>query len=240
MSLEVKKMEKNSFVSLTIVLVLVVLVSASSLTPALAETIKVDHLNALGMTVVDITGQPKMQVFVSHFDWGDNGAPRDLIRIFVWMAPLNKYAPVAYFTDSSKSVEHYQLVVYPYPTAVVLVNKWDIQVFRLGKTVFAYWTIPLVVPEETWIGPAGTTPIVTPAFTIPPGGLIFKGYGDIQTGADPPSSGPKYSQTTSWTGYFAHATLVCPKWHYCGDVGVSEGTYATMINTDRLVTTTYK
>jgi len=232
-------MKKKFVITAILAVVLVVIVSASSLAPALAATIVVDHANAAGSTVIEIAGQPKIRFLVSHFDWGDNGAPRDLIRIFIWMTPLNTYAPVAYFTDSSKSVEHYQLVVYPYPTSVVLVDKWDIQVFRLGKAVFAYWTMPLVVPEEKWIGPSGTTPMVTPAFTIPTGGLIFQGFGDVQTGTET-ATGLKYTQTIPWTGYSAHATLVCPKWHYCGDVGVSEGTYATMINTDRLVTTTYK
>ncbi len=232
-------MKKNFATTAIFVLILVVIVSASSIAPALAAEPAVDHSNAVGSAVIDIAGQPKIRFFVSHFDWGDNGAPRDLIRIFIWMAPLNMYAPVAYFTDSSKSLEHYQLIIAPYPTSLVLVNKWDIQVFRVGKTVFAYWTIPLAVPQETWIGPAGTQPIVTPAFTIPPGGIIFKGFGDVQTGTGT-SSGLKYSQTTPWTGYYAHATLVCPKWHYCGDVGVSEGAYATMINTEMLVTTTYK
>jgi hypothetical protein len=237
MSLEVKKMKKNLVISFALAFFLIVIVTSSSLAPALAATIIVDHANAAGNAVIEIAGQPKIRFFVSHFDWGDSGAPRDLIRIFIWMAPLNMYAPVAYFTDNSQSVDHYKIVVDPYPTAVELVDKWDIQVFRVGKAVFAYWTIPLVVPEEKWIGPSGT--IVTPAFTIPPGGIIFKGFNEVQTGTET-YSGLKYSQDMPWTGYYAHATLVCPQWHYCGDVGISEGAYATMINTDRLVTTTYK
>jgi hypothetical protein len=238
MSLEVKKMKKNFVISVTLAVFLVVIVSASSLAPALAAS-AVDHANAAGSAVIEIAGQPKIEFFVTHYDWGDNGAPRDLIRVFIWMAPLNRYAPVAYFTDNSQSVDHYKIVVAPYPTAVVLVDKWDIQVFRIGKAVFAYWTVPLVVPEEKWIGPSPTPPIVTPAFTIPPGGIIFKGFGDKQTGTET-VSGLKYTQTTSWTAYYAHATLVCPQWHYCGNVGESEGSFATMINTDKLVTTTYK
>jgi hypothetical protein len=234
MSLEVKKMKKNFVITSTLAVLLVVIVSASSLAPALAQTSVVDHANAAGSAVIEIAGQPKIRFLVTHFDWGDNGAPRDLIRIFIWIAPLNKYVPVAYFTDNSQSVDHYKIVIAPYPTAVVLVDKWDIQVFRIGKAVFAYWTVPLVVPEEKW-GPS-----VTAAFTIPPGGLIFNGFGDKQTVTEEPYLGLKCRQDTTWTGYCAHATLICPQWHYFGNVGESEGEFATMINTVKLVTTTYK
>jgi hypothetical protein len=239
MSMEVKKMKKYFVISATLAVLLVFIVSASSLTPALAASSIVDHANAAGSAVIEIAGQPKIRFLVTHFDWGDSGAPRDLIRIFMWVAQFNIYAPVAYFTDNSQSLDHYKLIIYPYPTALVLADKWDIQVFRVGKAVFAYWTIPLAVPEEKWIGPPGTTPIVTPAFTIPAGGIILNGFGAVQTGTET-ASGVKYTQTIPWTGYYAHATLICPKWHYFGDVGVSEGAYATMINTDRLVMTTYK
>ena len=230
-------MKKNFVISVTLTVFLIIIISASSLAPAFAATIVVDHANAAGDVVINIAGQPKIRFMVTHFDWGDNGAPRDLVRIFIWIAPLNTYAPVAYFTDNSQSVDHYKIIVAPYPTSLVLVDKWDIQVFRVGKAVFAYWTIPLVVPEEKWVGPSGT--MVTPAFTIPPGGIIFKGFGDKQTGTET-FSGLKYTQTTPWTGYYAHATLVCPQWHYFGNVGESEGAYRTMIATDKLVTTTYK
>ena len=111
MSLEVKKLKKKFVITSTLAVLLVVIVSASSLAPALAATIAVDHANAAGNAVIEIAGQPKIEFFVTHFDWGDNGAPRDLIRVFIWMAPLNRYAPVAYFTDNSQSVDHYKMII---------------------------------------------------------------------------------------------------------------------------------
>jgi hypothetical protein len=102
----------------------------------------------------------------------------------------------------------------------------------------AVWTQALEVPDEYW-GPQGQQSLV-PAMTIPPGMLIFRGHGDVVSGSDR-SGGPSpkpYSQTITWTGYYADAAFVCLKWHFMGSVGVNDGKYQTNIRTDATVTTT--
>ena len=231
-------MKKNFVLGTIVAVFLIVLVLASSVAPALAETIIISHQNAQGRAVIDIAGHPKMRISVSHFDWDQSIGGRDVIQIWVWSSQLSRWLPVEYFTDNSQAVGYYQKFTVPYPTIIAKVDKCDIQVGRIGKTVFAYWTIPLVVPEEKW-GPTGA--LVTPAFTIPAGGLVFNGYGDVQTGSVTQSDPiyPYWTQTIDSTGYYAHATLVCPKWHYWGQVGESTGPDATSIRTDALVTTTF-
>ena len=232
-------MKKNFVLGTVVAVFLIVLVLASSVAPALAETIIISHQNAQGKAVIDIAGHPKMRLSVLHVDWDRSIGARDVIQIWVWHALANRWLPVAYFTDNSQAVGYYQKFTVIYPTIIEKVDKCDIQVGRIGKTVFAYWTIPLVVPEEKW-GPTGV--IITPEFTIPAGGLVFKGYGDVQTVSGEKQSDPIYpywTQTIDSTGYNAHATLVCPKWHYWGQIGESTGPDATSIRTDALVTTTF-
>ena len=58
-------MKKNSVLGTVVAVFLIVLVLASSVAPALAETIIISHQNAQGQAVIDIAGHPKMRLSVS-------------------------------------------------------------------------------------------------------------------------------------------------------------------------------
>ena len=66
-----------------------------------------------------------------------------------------------------------------------LVRRDQIQIFGVCKTVFVYWTIPLVAQATT----------NTPAVTLPPGCLVLRGFGDLISSVRPGSypSGWSYS-----------------------------------------------
>ena len=93
-----------------------------------------------------------------------------------------------------------------------------------------------MIPEETWVIPGGPT-FVTPAVTIPPGCLILKGYGDVNTGTEIMGPFPSgWMINNEWTGYDSCATFICPAWHYCGPVGSSA---ECSIHTDQTMTATH-
>jgi hypothetical protein len=91
-----------------------------------------------------------------------------------------------------------------------LVKPWQIGVYKLCDTVVVYWAIPLVCL-------ASDAPNPTPAVTIPPGIIMFKGYGDI---VSPAAVGPLNFGTAGWTiaysqhYYYATATFFCQDWNY--------------------------
>jgi hypothetical protein len=95
----------------------------------------------------------------------------------------------------------------------VLVKPWQIGVLRIGKTNFVFWTIPLVAP-------ATDEPNPTPEVVIPPGMLVLRGYGEPISGhAGPLPVGPNgWILETDGSYYLASATLLCPRWRYCGPV----------------------
>ena len=237
-------MKKSVSLKASLFLILGLTILATGVAPAFAATTVLDHQTAEGYTHINIPDHPEMVVYVHHNDWAQSGGPRDVFRITMWFAPLNSFVPVRYFTDNAQSVEFYKKLVGPYPVGVDLVKPCDIQVCRLGRTVFASWTISLKVPEIKWYNPSNPSlpPYITPAVTIPPGFIIFNGFGDAQAGTitKPTFPGLTYTQTITWTGYDARATFVCPMWHYLGPVGESTGAYSTTIWTDALVTTAFQ
>jgi hypothetical protein len=110
-----------------------------------------------------------------------------------------------------------------------LVKSWQMQVFRIGKTSYVLWTIPLVVP-------ATGSPNPTPEVVLPPGLLVLRGYGDSMSSSLPPTGFLQF-KPSNWlyridtaSHYTAHATLFCLRWRYFGPVGED---YAPMSVADR-------
>jgi hypothetical protein len=203
-----------------------------------------DHVNAYGSTVIDIEDHPNIVFDGYHIDSGSLGSG-DVIRIWRYAVVAGNplYLPVAIFTDSVRRLSlFHELYVPPYlPTSIQLVDPCAIEIHREhhSKTVMVEWKTALEVPEETW-GPPGFQTVV-PAMTIPPGHIIFRGtceaYSDSSS-SSPTYPGQVWSQTITWTGYYGHATLVCPTWHFRGPVGVDEGAYRTSIRTDATIIST--
>jgi hypothetical protein len=90
-----------------------------------------------------------------------------------------------------------------------LVKRWQIQIFRIGKTVFVYWTIPLVAPKTA----------NTPEVVLPPGMLVFRGKGEpyyMETSATFPSGWTVKYET--WKRYDADAYFYCRGWDFSGNL----------------------
>jgi hypothetical protein len=214
----VKDMNKRVVIGSVLVLSLAFVVLAASVNTALAVTTYTEHENAGGASIIDVPGHTNIMLSVDHFDTGDfycGSADRITIAVSAGESGIGPpFRAVAAYEDNPTRIAFSQQLA----TGVVqnLVKRGQIQVFRIGKTVFAYWTIPLVMPEETW--PDGK---VTPAVTLPPGLLVLRGYDESKYSITPSlpigTTGWKVmAETTSY--YWAHATLFCPRWHYWGPV----------------------
>jgi hypothetical protein len=159
-------------------------------------------------------------LIAQHFERSDFYAgSADRIQLMVSAAPSGVGLPfkfVAAYEDNPARFAFSQEVSKGGLTSINLVGKYQIQIVRICKTVLVCWTVPLIMPatQTSPLGPA------TPAVTLPPGCLVFQGYGDLKSfppsGQNFPISG--WSATSETTGYDAKATLFCSGWHYWGPV----------------------
>jgi hypothetical protein len=208
----------NKLIGIVLALSLAFIVSAASVAPALAASTDTEHLATTGVAFVDVSGHPQIMITFAHFDWGDHG-PGNSIGIWEWFPPLNRMMIVAWIRNAEGQYNWAKELVSGMPTLVQQVKGCQLQVYRVGKVATAVWTFAIVVPEEKWVSPAGT--YVTPAVTVPPGCLLLKGYDDVRTGVESAAYPSGWSGSTPWTGFSAHATFMCPSWHYCGPVGLN-------------------
>jgi hypothetical protein len=227
-------MKKKLILGTILTLSLAFIVSAACVAPAFAVTTHQEHVNAGGQSVIDVPGHTNIQVAVSHSNWGDFFAgSADRIQVFVSTglappAPPFKY--VAAYEDNPERIAFSWEV----GGGAIQLKRGQLQIFRICKTVFIYWTVPLVLPATT-TNPLGPP---TPAVTLPPGCLVLRGYGDAQVSEIVmpfPLSGwtSKYESTV----YNAKATFICPGWHYCGPV--SEAFTPTRMVTEGTITWTH-
>ena len=202
------------------------IVLATCVTPAFATT-SYDHSNVAGSTVINLADhQPPIQIDVHHNDRGDHGVGDGIdLSLRATMGPLaGKWIYVAVMTDSLQGYEWAKVLHKKGASEnnIMLVKPWEIQVCRIGKTAFAYWTKPLTA-SITGNSPVGTpwaTILGASSVTLPPGCLLFQGYGDAETGTGGPFTMPSgVTWSYSYTSFDAHATFLCPSWHYCGTVG---------------------
>lgn len=228
-------MKKAIVIVLT--MALLTMFSASSLNSASAMTTYVDYEDAFGETVIDIAGHAKIVIDGYHFDSSSSLGAGNVIRILYYVGKIggiDRYLPVAIFTDIPQRATFLQQFYAIYPTSIQLVDSLDIEARREGKslTMMIVWKTALVVPEETWL--LGKTP----AFTVPSGRLIFRGHGDAMEGSSSGTGAAGWSQTVTYTFYYGNATFVCPTWDFGGPVGENSGTYRTNVRLDAIVTST--
>ncbi len=198
-------MRKKIILGTILPLCLSFIVLAACVAPAFASTPFYDHASGGGAVIIDIADhQPRFKIELDHFDRGDHGVG-DCIWVSSWqyVPPLGRsvWKPVAVVTDSP-SIEAFNKDVLS-AGFVLLVKHWELQVLRVGKTVLAYWTVP----------------IVSPALTLPPMCLLLRGYGLAQTKHSVLTLPKGVTWTMDVTYFAASATLVCPAWKYCGAVG---------------------
>jgi hypothetical protein len=212
-------------------------------TPAIPDSDFTEHENAGGVTRILVPGQREILITADHMDSCVFGsADRILVGVSAASSGVGgPFRPVVAFEDNPRR--------YAFSVSLgsnhehCLVKPWQIQIFRIGKTSFVYWTIPLVAPAtEEIIRPGLPTIPATPEVTLPPGLLILRGYDEPKSGSmvyPPYPSGWKVSVVTT-SQYNAHATLFCPRWHYCGPVAEAYigGGYQPISVTNRTYTWT--
>ena len=92
------------------------------------------------------------------------------LRIFLKPEIKEAYQLVAVVVDNPKVVEYRRSLFEGMPGSrnIILVdrNKLDVQVY--GNTLFAGWTIPI--------------PLIPTKYVLPPGCIIFEGYGNVDSG----------------------------------------------------------
>jgi hypothetical protein len=198
------------------------IVSAMFLSPASASWTYCDHASASGYATINLPDhQPAITVAVVHYDRGINGVA-DYLEVDTYSPIMKMLVPVAIVTDSATTAAFLRDFVYkglPVGTNIILVDSSDLQVFRVGTIVLAYWSNPIVGIAK-----------VTPAVTLPPGYLLFMGYGIPRSNSLAWNLPNGVTLTMKGTAMSAHAALVCPTWSYYGSVGDDSATIGYNVN----------
>jgi hypothetical protein len=216
-----QKMKRNLSVGAILALVLVVAVLAAGVAPVFAASESHEYISARGSMVINIPNHPVIQLVCQHFGpSSDHGAANTL---FLFMKAANGlFVPTAVLSTTQERVTFQQQLFAGYPMGnnAILVDNCNLQIYRIGKTVLAYWTVPIKgtitgnVPHTSipW-----STALGASSFEIPPGGMILNGYGSptTSTATLPLASGYTIVSHDNMA-YTAHATFVSPAWHYFG------------------------
>ncbi len=212
-------MRKKQFFGTILTLFLALVVSAACFAPVFAQVAYYEHASGTGATIVNLAShQPAIKIVVAHFDGGDHGVGDYLELDTLQNIPGHGlvWATVAIMTDSPSIASLNKDFIYAglpgVPINVILVKHCELEVCRMGKIVFAHWTVP----------------IVTSAVTLPPGWLLFGGYGSIQNRQLVFNLPNGVTLTVDTVGYAANAAFACPTWKYYGPVGDQ----STTINID--------
>lgn len=200
----------KKFLGIILTLSLVFIVSAACFTPVFAQVTYHEHASAVGATIINLAAhQPAIKIIVAHFDGGDHGVGDYLEMDTLQNIPGHGsvWATVAIMTDSPSIAALNKDFVYAglpgAPKNIMLVKHCELEVFRMGKIVFAHWTVPLSTSEVT----------------LPPGCLLFGGYGSTQNNQLVFHLPNGVTLTVDSVGYAAKAGFACPTWKYYGPVG---------------------
>jgi hypothetical protein len=214
-------MKKISSITLSM-LCCAFIVSTILLAPASAALTYRDHASASGYATINLPDHlPAITVAVVHYDRGDNGVA-DYLEVDTYSPIMNMLVPVAIVTDSKLTATFLRDFVYkglPVSANIILVDSCDLQVFRVGAMVLAYWSDPIVGIAK-----------VTPPVTLPPGYLMFIGYGNAKSHSSAWNLPNGVTLTLNSMALSAHAALVCPTWDYYGSVSDDDATISYNIN----------
>jgi hypothetical protein len=232
-------MKRILSVGAILALLLAVGISAASVAPAFALTTNHEYISARGTIVVNIPNHPEIELVCQRFDaTSDHGAANTL---FLFMPTKNGFAPVAVLSTTQERVTFQQKLFAGYPMGdnAILVDKCDLQICKIGKTIVAYWTVPIKgtitgnVPGTAipWSAAIGAS-----SFEVPPGGMILTGYGASTTSQTTAPLASGYTIVShSNVQYSAHATFICPSWHYFGPVAETTTPTPTVSTNTELV-----
>jgi hypothetical protein len=233
-------MKREFSLGVILTLFLAVLVLAAGVAPAFGSTTNHEYISTRGLIVVNIPDYPEIQLICQHFDPNSDHGAANALFLFL-RTKTGSFAPTAVLSTTQERVTFQQNLFAGYPMGnnAILVDRCALQIYRIGKTVLAYWTVPIKgtitgnVPNTNipW-----STAIGVSSFEIPPGGMILNGYGTATTST---TSGPLASGYTIVSHYNklydAHATFICPSWHYFGPVSDSV-TPTVCTNTELVIT----
>ncbi len=149
---------------------------------------------------------PDMVIQVFHCNKQSSWGAEDWLDVFLWLATPKGYAfvPVAHVTDNPRVVEFRKGVWKGTPAAenIIVVKKNMLQVRVQGSTLFAGWTMSI--------------PLYPRQYSLPPGCLLFEGYGKVKTGKTTTSLPSGKKQVTEHNGFEAFVTFLHPTSKYSG------------------------
>jgi hypothetical protein len=209
-------MTKKIFQRIILTLSLAFIVTIACYSPVLAQVAYHEHASALASTIVDIAAhQPAIKIAVAHFDGGDHGVGDFLEIDTLQNIPGHGtvWATVAVMTDSPSIAVLNRDFIYAGITDVAknvfLVKDCELEVCRIGKTIVAYWTVP----------------VATSAVTLPPGLLVVRGYGSTLNSQLVFHLPNGVTITVDKAGSAGNAAFACPTWKYYGSVGDQSTTF---------------
>jgi hypothetical protein len=223
-------------------LLLAVGISAASIAPALASTTNHEYISTRGLIVVNIPNHPEIELVCQHFDaTSDHGAANALFLFM--LSTKGQFVPTAVLSTSQQRVTFQQQLFAGYPMGnnAILVDKSDLQICRIGKTVVAYWTVPLkgtITGNVPGTSIPWSTAMGASSFEVPPGGMILNGYGSPTTSSTTAPLASGYTIVSNFNMlYNAHATFICPSWHFFGQVAETTTPTPTVCTNTELVIT---
>ena len=114
---------------------------------------------------------PDILFHIFHIGKNSSFGAEDSIIVMLWLETPKGYAyvPVAFVEDNPEVAEFWKTYVFPGSPAaqnVQLVKKDELQIRVHGNTLFAGWTIPI---------------LLSPSLSLPPSCVLLEGYGDVKT-----------------------------------------------------------
>jgi hypothetical protein len=237
---EVKKMKRKLFLEVFLALFLAVSVLASGIAPAFSSTTNHEYISTRGLIVINIPDHPEIELICQHFDPNSDHGAANTLFLFM-LTKSGTFAPTAVLSTTQERVTFQQQLFAGYPMGnnAILVDKCDLQICRIGKTVLAYWTVPIkgtITGNVPHTNIPWSTAIGASSFEIPPGGMILNGYGSATTSTTTAPLASGYTIVSNFNKlYDAHATFICPSWHYFGPASDTL-TPSVCTNTELIIT----
>lgn len=149
---------------------------------------------------------PDMLLSFAHFTKQSSRGAEDWLTVYLWLETLKgkAFVPVAMAGDNQKAMENRKISFAGTPASqnYHILKKNELQIQVLGNTFFAGWAVPI--------------PLFPPQYILPPGAILFEGYGKLKpvlTNLTMPSG---WNVTSEANGLEAFVTLFHPASKYSG------------------------
>ncbi|HEX9863131.1 MAG TPA: helix-turn-helix domain-containing protein [Candidatus Bathyarchaeia archaeon] len=149
---------------------------------------------------------PDMLLAFFHCNKQSSFGAEDWFLVYLWLETPNgnAFVPVAIAGDNPKEVERRKSCFAGTPASQNqrILKKNELQIQVHGNTLFAGWTVPI--------------PLFPPQYTLPPGAVLFEGYGKLKPTVT------NYTMPSGWTsisevnGLEAFVTFFHPASKYAG------------------------